>query len=136
MSTYGALNIAFNNAGVFAVAPFADISEEMVDTIMGTNVKSIIFCFKYQVRFDEQIHRKQAMECLCTEVPVLPSMPQVDCRLLLSLVSTREIGYKIVLISILVRKESTPRNLSEAPESKRGNEHNPKCPLVQLLYEL
>ena len=49
LSTYGALNIDFNNAGIFASAPFSQISEEMVDSIMGTNVKSVIFCFKYQV---------------------------------------------------------------------------------------
>ena len=47
---FGALHVAFNNAGIFRTAVFADIAEETVDTLLGVNVKSLAFCFKYQVR--------------------------------------------------------------------------------------
>ena len=46
---FGALHVAFNNAGVFKPAPFAEITEETIDSLLSVNVKSLAFCFKYQV---------------------------------------------------------------------------------------
>ncbi|KAG5191401.1 short-chain dehydrogenase/reductase SDR [Tribonema minus] len=52
MSKYGRLDVAFFNAGTFAGAPFAEaslghVTNEMVDTVMDTNFKSVVFGFKY-----------------------------------------------------------------------------------------
>eukprot|EP00611_Tribonema_gayanum_P021343 TRINITY_DN407_c1_g3_i2.p1 TRINITY_DN407_c1_g3~~TRINITY_DN407_c1_g3_i2.p1 ORF type:complete len:264 (-),score=91.09 TRINITY_DN407_c1_g3_i2:298-1089(-) len=47
MSKYGRLDIAFFNAGTFAGAPLAQITNEMVDTVFATNFKSAVFGFKY-----------------------------------------------------------------------------------------
>eukprot|EP00903_Cladosiphon_okamuranus_P013047 g12171.t1 len=49
VDTFGALHVAFNNAGVFRTNLFADITEESVDKSLSVNVKSLAFCFKYQI---------------------------------------------------------------------------------------
>lgn len=49
VETFGALHVAFNNAGIFRTAPLADITEDTIDALLGVNVKSLAFCFKYQV---------------------------------------------------------------------------------------
>lgn len=49
LDKFGALHVAFNNAGVFKAAPFAEITEEAVDAMMDINIKALAFCFKYQV---------------------------------------------------------------------------------------
>ncbi|CAN0205698.1 unnamed protein product [Pylaiella littoralis] len=49
IETFGALHIAFNNAGVFMPTPFHEITEETIHALLGINVKSIAWCFKYQI---------------------------------------------------------------------------------------
>lgn len=49
-STYGGMHVAFNNAGIYATAPFVDVGEDMVDSIFATNLKSVVYCLKYQVK--------------------------------------------------------------------------------------
>lgn len=49
VDTYGGLHVAFNNAGIYRRVPFVDITEEDLDAVLGTNVKSVAWCFKYQV---------------------------------------------------------------------------------------
>eukprot|EP00903_Cladosiphon_okamuranus_P008986 g8596.t1 len=49
VDTFGGLHVAFNNAGVFRTALFADITEESLDASLNVNVKSLAFCFKYQI---------------------------------------------------------------------------------------
>ena len=49
---FGALHVAFNNAGVFRTSSFVDMTEETIDASLNINVKSLAFCFKYQVRRD------------------------------------------------------------------------------------
>ena len=51
LEAFGGLHVAFNNAGVFLAAPFADITEDVVSKLIDINLKSLVFCFKYQVRF-------------------------------------------------------------------------------------
>ena len=51
METFGALHVAFNNAGIFLAAPFVDMTDDMASKILDINLKSLVFCFKYQVRF-------------------------------------------------------------------------------------
>ncbi|CAM9674193.1 unnamed protein product, partial [Hapterophycus canaliculatus] len=46
---FGRLHVAFNNAGIFRSTTFADITEGDVDDILRVNVKSLAFCFKYQI---------------------------------------------------------------------------------------
>ncbi len=46
---FGALHVAFNNAGIFRAGLFAGITEETIDSLLDTNVKSLAWCFKYQV---------------------------------------------------------------------------------------
>ena len=50
---FGALHVAFNNAGTGGSATFAEITEETIDTILDINVKSLAWCFKYQVSHSE-----------------------------------------------------------------------------------
>lgn len=50
VETFGGLHVAFNNAGVFLGAPFVDMTEDIVSKVFDTNPKSLVFCFKYQVR--------------------------------------------------------------------------------------
>lgn len=48
---FGRLDCAFNNAAVVANAGFtADISEEAFDQEIGTNLKSVWLCLKYEIR--------------------------------------------------------------------------------------
>lgn len=49
VNTFGGLHVAFNNAGVFMAAPLADVTQEIASKILDTNLKALIFCFKYQV---------------------------------------------------------------------------------------
>ena len=46
---FGALHVAFNNAGVAKFASFADITEDVIDANLSINAKSLAWCFKYQV---------------------------------------------------------------------------------------
>ncbi|CAN0377505.1 unnamed protein product, partial [Ectocarpus sp. 12 AP-2014] len=46
---FGGLHVAFNNAGVFRAVPFADITEDTIDDLLNINVKSLAWCFKYQI---------------------------------------------------------------------------------------
>lgn len=50
LKTFGGLDVAFNNAGAFVASPLADTTEEMIDSMMNVNVKSLVFCLKYQVQ--------------------------------------------------------------------------------------
>lgn len=51
VSTYGRLDIAFNNAGVFAaLTPIAEAPEESYDTVIDTNVKGVWLSLKYELR--------------------------------------------------------------------------------------
>ena len=45
--TYGAVHIVFLNAGVFATHKLEDHTEEILDGMINTNVKSIFFALKY-----------------------------------------------------------------------------------------
>lgn len=47
LSTYGALHIAFLNAGTGVGGSLEEVSDEQIDTIFGANVKSVIFGFKH-----------------------------------------------------------------------------------------
>lgn len=62
METFGALHVAFNNAGVHRYATFVDTTDDMVSKVFDTNLKSLVFCFKYQVRF---VGNKARMVTLC-----------------------------------------------------------------------
>eukprot|EP00752_Nemacystus_decipiens_P011786 g10457.t1 len=46
---FGALHVAFNNAGVFRTAALVDMTEEVIDASLNVNLKSLAFCFKYQI---------------------------------------------------------------------------------------
>ncbi|CAN0472920.1 unnamed protein product, partial [Ectocarpus sp. 12 AP-2014] len=46
---FGALHVAFNNAGVFKTATFADMTQDSLDSLLDVNVKSLAWCFKYQI---------------------------------------------------------------------------------------
>ena len=50
METFGGLHVAFNNAGIVMTAPFSEITEDMASKVFDINLKSLVFCFKYQVR--------------------------------------------------------------------------------------
>ncbi|CAN0276286.1 unnamed protein product [Ascophyllum nodosum] len=52
VETFGGLHIAFNNAGVFMGAPFSEVTEDMASMIFDINLKSLVFCFKYQLPRD------------------------------------------------------------------------------------
>ncbi|CAN0329113.1 unnamed protein product [Scytosiphon promiscuus] len=47
---FGGLHVAFNNAGTIEAGTFADITDEQTSKMMDVNFKSLVFCFKYQVR--------------------------------------------------------------------------------------
>lgn len=49
IETFGALHVAFNNAGIYKATPFQEITEETVDSLLNINVKSLAWCLKYQV---------------------------------------------------------------------------------------
>ncbi|CAM9874746.1 unnamed protein product [Ectocarpus sp. 13 AM-2016] len=46
---FGALHVAFNNAGVFKTATFANMTKDSLDSLLDVNVKSLAWCFKYQI---------------------------------------------------------------------------------------
>ncbi len=46
---FGALHVAFNNAGIFRTSSFVDMTEDTVGPLLDVNVKSLVWCFKYQV---------------------------------------------------------------------------------------
>eukprot|EP00903_Cladosiphon_okamuranus_P015721 g14511.t1 len=46
---FGALHVAFNNAGIFKTSTFPDMTAETVDSLLDVNVKSLAWCFKYQM---------------------------------------------------------------------------------------
>lgn len=47
LEKYGKITTAFLNAGTLGGAPFAEITEDVVDKVYSTNVKSVIFGLKY-----------------------------------------------------------------------------------------
>jgi NAD(P)-dependent dehydrogenase (short-subunit alcohol dehydrogenase family) len=49
LKTYGALHIAFNNAGVAPFAPLTAITGEQVDYVLDTNVKGVVYALKHQM---------------------------------------------------------------------------------------
>lgn len=49
VETFGGLHIAFNNHGVGSLGTFASASDKDVTGIFDNNLKSLVFCFKYQV---------------------------------------------------------------------------------------
>eukprot|EP00752_Nemacystus_decipiens_P011779 g10451.t1 len=46
---FGALHVAFNNAGIFRTSSFAEMTEETCGALLDVNVKSLVWCFKYQM---------------------------------------------------------------------------------------
>eukprot|EP00752_Nemacystus_decipiens_P011780 g10452.t1 len=46
---FGALHVAFNNAGIYRTSSFPDMTEETIDALLEVNLKSIAWCFKYQI---------------------------------------------------------------------------------------
>lgn len=46
---FGALHVAFNNAGVAKFSSSADITEDVIDANLNINARSLAWCFKYQV---------------------------------------------------------------------------------------
>lgn len=55
LSTYGALHIAFNNAGVYNLDKIVDLTSQAVDNVLNTNVKSVIYGLKYQLPVSSHI---------------------------------------------------------------------------------
>lgn len=50
VTTYGGLDIAFNNAGVEGdLAPIVEISEKNIDDVFDVNVKGVLFSMKHEV---------------------------------------------------------------------------------------
>ena len=50
MSTYGRLDLAFNNAGIEGeVRPLVEQSEANYDTVMNINVKGVWLSMKYEI---------------------------------------------------------------------------------------
>ncbi|CAM9188291.1 unnamed protein product [Sphacelaria rigidula] len=49
VSTYGGLHVAFNNHGIFQGSSFAEMTDEMATSLLDINLKSLIFCFKYEI---------------------------------------------------------------------------------------
>ena len=50
VETFGGLHVAFNNAGTSKIVKFSDITEDVMSEMLGVNFKSLVYCFKYQVR--------------------------------------------------------------------------------------
>lgn len=73
VETFGELHVAFNNHGVSTASLFADVAEEEISRIFDTNLKSLVFCFKYQVqyqgrRWSHGMHRVALdSDCACSE---------------------------------------------------------------------
>lgn len=49
VATYGGLNVAFNNAGVYNTCEVTKIEDDMVSRVLDTNVKSVVWLLKYEV---------------------------------------------------------------------------------------
>lgn len=47
LATFGSVDAAFVNAGMFAMAKFADVKDADYDAMMNLNVRSIVWAFKY-----------------------------------------------------------------------------------------
>jgi len=47
---YGRLDIAFNNAGMNITAPILETTDEMIDVCLATNLKSVLYSLRAQVR--------------------------------------------------------------------------------------
>lgn len=50
IATFGGLHVAFNNHGVMYSGNYASACEKDVTRTFDINLKSLVFCFKYQVR--------------------------------------------------------------------------------------
>ena len=51
VKTYGALNCAFNNAGILpAGAPLAELEEASFDEVIAVDLKGVFLCMKYEIR--------------------------------------------------------------------------------------
>eukprot|EP00752_Nemacystus_decipiens_P004010 g3673.t1 len=46
---FGGLHVAFNNAGLFRPTPFADVTDEAMNALLGVHVKSLAWGFKHQI---------------------------------------------------------------------------------------
>lgn len=49
VATYGGLNVAFNNAGVYNTCEVTKIEDDMVSRVLDTNVKSVVWLLKYEI---------------------------------------------------------------------------------------
>jgi len=50
VGTFGRIDILVNNAGVDPAVPFLDVSEEMWETVLGTNLRGTFFCAQAAAR--------------------------------------------------------------------------------------
>ena len=50
MEKFGGLHVAFNNAGAAEISTIVDITLEATSKMIDVNFKSLVFCFKYQVK--------------------------------------------------------------------------------------
>jgi NAD(P)-dependent dehydrogenase (short-subunit alcohol dehydrogenase family) len=51
VKTYGALNCAFNNAGILpAGAPLAELEEASFDEVIAVDLRGVFLCMKYEIR--------------------------------------------------------------------------------------
>jgi len=48
--TYGKLDYAHNNAGIFVPAPIADLEDGDFDKVLKINLSGVFYCMKYQIR--------------------------------------------------------------------------------------
>jgi NAD(P)-dependent dehydrogenase (short-subunit alcohol dehydrogenase family) len=50
VKTYGALDYAFNNAGILSVAaPLAELEEQSFDEVIAVDLKGVFLCMKYEI---------------------------------------------------------------------------------------
>jgi NAD(P)-dependent dehydrogenase (short-subunit alcohol dehydrogenase family) len=47
---YGRLDVAFNNAGMNITAPILETTDQMIDTCLGTNLKSVLYALRAEIR--------------------------------------------------------------------------------------
>lgn len=67
ISTYGQLDIAFNNAGTEGTsAPLQDLTEEQWDLVQSVNLKSVFLCMKHEIR--EMMHHGHGAIVNCSSV--------------------------------------------------------------------
>jgi NAD(P)-dependent dehydrogenase (short-subunit alcohol dehydrogenase family) len=50
VQTYGRLDYAHNNAGIFIPAPLADLDDNDFDRVLKINLSGVFYCMKYQIR--------------------------------------------------------------------------------------